>query len=333
MSGLRHVLVVGGAGYVGSMLVPQLLAAGYRVTVLDLYLFGEDVLAASRGPNLTEIKGDVRDADAVARALLGCDSLIHLACLSNDPSFDAAPELGRAINYDSFPPLVEAARRAGIKRFVFASSSSVYGLKDVPEVHEDLPLEPLTEYSRLKVLCEQVLTEARGPGFETVIIRPATVCGYAPRLRLDVIVNILTNHAFHRGKILVLGGSQLRPNIHVLDMCRLYLEVLAAPAARVDGRIWNAGHRNHSVLDIAGMVRDTVGGEVAIEVTPTDDNRSYHVSSERVRRELGFEPRHSIADAVLSLTEAFARGAVPDPLDNEMYFNVKRTRTVRALIG
>src|SRR5277367_2534838 len=211
----KRVMVTGGAGYVGSSLIPKLLAAGYEVSNLDLYLYGNDLFAAHHGNSaLREFKGDLRKPEDIRRAVEGCDAVIHLACISNDPSFDLNPDLGKSINYDCFRPLVRAARNAGVKRFIYASSSSVYGVKAEPDVTEDLPLEPLTDYSRFKAMCEDVLAEERSPGMACVTIRPATVCGYAPRLRLDLSVNILTNHAINKGVITVFGGDQLRPNIH-----------------------------------------------------------------------------------------------------------------------
>src|SRR6267154_373276 len=227
---LNRVLVTGGAGYVGAVLVPKLLEAGYKVTVLDLYMYGEDVLKECRSnPGLREVKGDIRDGEVVKQALNGCDSVIHLACISNDPSFELNPELGRSINLDSFVPLVRASKSVGVKRFVYASSSSVYGVKEGVEVTEDLSLEPLTDYSKFKAECEALLEKEKAPGFVTVTIRPATVCGYSPRQRLDVVVNILTNLGYHKGEISVFGGSQLRPNIHIEDMTDAYLLLLAAP--------------------------------------------------------------------------------------------------------
>jgi nucleoside-diphosphate-sugar epimerase len=324
-----HILVTGGAGYVGSNLVPKLLAAGYAVTVLDLYLYG-DVLAAYRDhPKLTEIKGDLRDPGDVARAVAGCDAVIHLACISNDPSFDLDPLLGRSINFDCFRPLVKAGKDAGVRRFIYASSSSVYGIKDEPDVHEDLPLRPLTDYSKYKAMCEDVLTEEREPGFTTVILRPATVCGYAPRLRLDLTVNILTNLAISNGRITVFGGDQLRPNIHIEDMTDLYLLLLKAPADALDGKIWNAGYHNLKVRDIAEKVRAQIGNGVELVVTPTDDHRSYHVSSERIRRELGFSASRSVEDAIVDLREAFAAGKVPNSMTDDRYYNIKRMQNRR----
>lgn len=324
-----RVLVTGGAGYVGSSLVPKLLKAGFPVTVLDLYLYGEDLFKDLRGPELIEVKGDLRDPEAVGRALKDCASVIHLACISNDPSFELDPELGKSINYDCFRPLVRAAKDAGVKRFIYASSSSVYGVKSEPEVTEELPLEPLTDYSKYKAMCEEVLEQERAPGFTTLTLRPATVCGYAPRLRLDLTVNILTNHAVNNGKITVFGGNQLRPNIHIEDMTDLYVECLELPAKLIDGKIYNAGYENHSVMDIAKTVRKVVDPKIDIVVTPTNDNRSYQVSSEKIRRELGFVPKRSIDDAVKGLKAAFAAGKVPNSMTDPMYYNIRRMQEVR----
>jgi nucleoside-diphosphate-sugar epimerase len=325
-------MITGGAGYVGAVLVPKLLKQGHKVTVLDLYIYGDDVLEeARRFSGLREVHGDIRDPKAVKEALEGCDTVIHLACISNDPSYDLDPGLGKSINYDCFRPLVRAAKEAGVKRFIYASSSSVYGIKEEHDVHEDLELEPLTDYSKFKALCEEVLKEECAPGFTTLILRPATVCGYSPRLRLDLTVNILTNHAINNGKITVFGGDQLRPNIHIQDMTDLYIKAVEAPAETIDGKIWNAGYENYSVMDIARMVQKVVGQDVDIIVTPTDDNRSYHVSSEKISKEFGFVPQHTIEDAVRELKDAFEKGLIPDSMNCPMYFNIKRMQQINLL--
>ena len=323
------ILVTGGAGYVGSALVPQMLDASYRVKVLDLFIYGEDVFDAVRDhPNLVLVRGDLRNQALLRSILPGCQTVIHLACISNDPSFELNPELGKSINFDAFEPLVQISQAAGVQRFIYASSSSVYGVKDVPNVTEEMSLEPLTDYSKYKALCEEVLLRYQSPTFTTIIIRPATVCGYAPRQRLDVIVNILTNHAINTGKIKIFGGDQLRPNIHIQDMVDLYLLLLEAPAEKIAGKIFNAGYENHKVRELAEMVRSNVGDDVALETVPTDDNRSYQISSAKIARELGFTAGHTIDEAVRDLVAAFRAGKLPDSMQDPRYFNIKMMQKI-----
>lgn len=319
--------VTGGAGYVGAMLVPRLLELGHSVTVLDLMLYGDDVIDAH--PRLAMVTGDMRDRALLERTIPGHDTVIHLACISNDPSFELDPSLGKSINLDAFRPLVEVSRDAGVRRFVYASSSSVYGVKDEPNVTEDMVLEPLTDYSRFKADCERILAEYQSPTFTTVTIRPATVCGYSRRQRLDVVVNILSNLAYHNRRISVFGGAQLRPNIHMDDMVDAYVAILDARDEVVAGQIFNAGYENQSVEELAVMVRDVMGDDVELVRTPTNDNRSYHISSERIRRVLGFAPKRSIRDAIVDMKRAFDRGLLPDSLTDERYFNIKRMQSVK----
>lgn len=315
------VMVTGGAGYVGSRLVPKLLEAGHRVRVLDLFLFGDNVLKDH--PRLERVKGDLRDRKMLEHASRDCDAVIHLACISNDPSFELDPNLGKSINYDCFFDLVASAKKNKVRRFVYASSSSVYGIKNEPNVTEDLPLEPLTDYSRYKAMCEEVLLKERCAGFVPLIIRPATICGYSPRLRLDLSVNILTNLAYHNRKITVFGGDQMRPNLHIDDMCDLYLWSLRWPEQKIDGKIYNVGYHNMRIKDIAEMARNEIGPDVAIVTTPTDDHRSYHISSEKIRRELGWEPKHTVQDAIRDLAAAFKAGLVPNAMTDPRYYNIK----------
>lgn len=319
------VLVTGGAGYVGSALVPALLKKGYVVRVVDTFWYGEDVFAdCNRHPALTRIHKDIRDTAAMREAMKGVDAVIHLACISNDPSFEMDPQLGKSINLDAFPGLLEAARANGVQRFIYASSSSVYGVKEQPDVREDDPPEPLTDYSRFKLECERLLLE-QGGRMTRVIVRPATICGYAPRLRLDLTVNILTIHALVNRKILIFGGKQMRPNLHILDMVRAYEMFLTEPADRMDGVPFNVGFENRTVEDIARLVKCTLGDEgIQLEYVPTDDNRSYHINSDRVRRVFGFAPKYTIEDAVRSLAEAYRAGWIPDPMTNPIYRNIKR---------
>lgn len=330
MKPIRTVYVTGGAGYVGAILVPKLLRAGYQVRCLDLFIYGEDVFPdVADHPGLQKIKGDMRDQDLLKRSLPGSDAVIHLACISNDPSFELDPSLGKSINFDCFRPLVEISRDTGVHRFIYASSSSVYGVKQEPNVTEELPLEPLTDYSKFKAMCEEVLKEYQTPTFTTCTVRPATVCGYSPRLRLDLSVNILTNHAYTNGKIRVFGGDQYRPNIHIEDVTDLYVQLLKLPDDAIAGKIWNAGWENQSINEIAGIVKDNVGKPgVEIVKEPTNDHRSYRISSEKIKHDIGFVPKHSIADAVTDLVSAFNAGKIPNPMSDPKYYNIKTMQAI-----
>ena len=323
---MKKIYITGGSGYVGAMLVPRLLQEGHSVTVLDLMIYGEDVLP--KNPALTVIKGDIRNQELMKSSIPGHDVVINLACISNDPSFELNPELGRSINLDPFRSIVEISKNAGVKSFFYASSSSVYGIKEEPNVHEGMSLEPLTDYSVFKMNCEEILSEYQSDEFTTTTIRPATVCGYSPRQRLDVVVNILTNLAYHKREISVFGGAQLRPNIHIADMVEIYVVLLNAPKEKIAGEIFNGGYENHSVLQLAETVRDVIGEDVVLKTTPTDDNRSYHVSSKKIADRLGFTASHTIKDAVTDIKNAFENGLLPNSLEDEFYFNIKRMQSI-----
>ncbi len=323
---MKKILVVGGGGYVGSALVPELLRLGYSVTVYDLFIYGKDVL--DENEKLNVIKGDIRDLNLLNKITLNHDVVIHLACISNDPSFELNPKLGKSINLDSFRPFVEISKKNNIKRFIYASSSSVYGIKTEKNVNETLPLDPLTDYSKFKVECEKILNEYTSENFETIIIRPATVCGYARRQRLDVVVNILTNLAFNLRKIKVLGGEQLRPNIHINDMVSVYLKCIEAESSLVNGEIFNAGYDNYSVTQIANVVKDVIGNDIEIEKQPTNDNRSYHISSEKIYDKLNFKPHFTIKNAVQDLKKAFENNKLPNSLKDTKYYNIKKMQEI-----
>ena len=326
MDSLKKIFITGGAGYVGAMLVPKLLDEGYEVTVLDLMIYGEEVLRPHS--KLNAIKGDIRDVGLLEKSISGHDAVIHLACISNDPSFELNPDLGKSINLDAFEPLVEISKSLEVKRLIYASSSSVYGVKEEEDVHEGVSLEPLTDYSKFKADCEKILAKYQSDNFTTVTIRPATVCGYSPRQRLDVVVNILTNVAFHKREISVFGGKQLRPNIHIADMVDAYLALLRAPKEKIAGEIFNVGTENQSVLDLANTVRKVMGDDVTLVATPTNDNRSYHISSKKIADKLGFIPSHTIAEAVQDLKIALEGGLLKDSLTGERYSNIKRMQSL-----
>jgi nucleoside-diphosphate-sugar epimerase len=327
-----NVLVTGAAGYVGCVLIPQLLDEGHKVTALDIMYYGTEGLP--KHPNLTTLKADIRDGAAFAKAVKGINAVLHMACISNDPSFELQPSLGKSINYDCFEPMVQAAQNAGVERFIYVSSSSVYGVSESPNVDESHPLKPLTDYSKYKALCEDVLKKHRKPGFTTLVIRPATVCGYSPRMRFDLSVNILTNLAVNKRQITVFGGSQKRPNIHIDDLSELYCRLLQLPADKIDGKVYNAGYQNHTIAELADIVKKVVEREfpekapIEIVTSATDDLRSYHISSGKIEKELGYKPRRSVEDAVADLCRAFRTGKFKNTLDDSRYFNV---RTMKSL--
>ena len=331
----KHVLVTGGTGYVGSLLVPQLIDLGYQVTAYDTMYFGDASLFRPH-PKLKVIQGDIRDTAKLAQALKGVDAVINLACISNDASFELDEQLSTTINLDAFEPMVIAAKKAGVKRFIYASSSSVYGVSESPDVTEEHPLLPLTLYNKYKGMCEPLLWKHQSPEFVCVVIRPATLCGYAPRQRLDLSVNILTNHAINAGKITVFGGSQKRPNLHVQDMCDLYKLLLEVVDDKIAGQTFNAGFQNLSIMEIAQIAKRVVQeefpdkGDIPIVTTPTDDIRSYHVNSDKITRVLGFRPKRNIEDAVRDLCKAFKAGKLPNSMQDTSYFNVRRLKQLKA---
>ena len=323
---MKKIFITGGAGYVGSKLVPKLISLGHQVTVFDLMIYGENVL--DNHQNLRKIKGDIRDINLLEKILPGHNVLIHLACISNDPSFELNPKLGKSINLDAFEPLVQKSIKNNINQFIYASSSSVYGIKKEKNVTEDMTLEPLTDYSKFKGDCEKILNNYSSDDFITTVIRPSTVCGYAKRQRLDLVVNILTNHAYHNREIKVFGGEQLRPNIHIDDMVDSYLSVLNADSKKINGQIFNVGFKNQSVNELAEDVRSVIGDDIKIIHLKSEDNRSYHVSSQKIKDMLGFETKNTIQDAVADLKESFDKKLLLNTFDNEFFFNIKRMNSI-----
>lgn len=326
---MAKILVTGGAGYVGHRLVPALLQERHQVIVYDTLWFGNYL---KEHKNLTVVEGDIRDTDKIKNAMRGCDMVIHMACISNDPSFELDESLSRTINLDCFEPLLKAAVEVGVRRFINCSTSSVYGVSDSPNVTEDHPHVPLTLYNRFKSECETILKGYASDNFICVTIRPSTVCGYSQRMRFDLAANILTNQAINTGKIIVLGGNQLRPNVHINDLVRAYKYLVNAPEALIKGEVFNCGAKNYSIMELAGIIKGMVESKfkktVEIEVRESVDPRSYHVNSDKIRNVLSFRPLLTVQDAVSDLCEAFRLRYFQDSMNNEMYYNVKRMRSI-----
>ena len=334
LDNINTVLVTGGAGYVGNVLVPLLLESNYKVIVYDAMFFYEGTLPNNN--NLQIIKGDIRDIKLFESSLKNVDAVIHMACISNDPSFELDPELSTSINYDCFEPLVIASKKAGIKRFIYASSSSVYGISESPNVTEEHPLVPLTQYNKYKAMCEPILFKHQTKDFLCVTLRPATICGYSPRCRLDLTVNILTNHAYNNNKIIVFGGDQKRPNLHIKDMSEAYKLFLEAPEEKISGEIFNIGYQNYSVNEIADIIKSSLvklenRENIIIEKVKTDDNRSYQINSDKIFKVLGYKPLRTLEDAVYDLCNAFKNGKLPNSLSDDKYMNVKVMKSKNVL--
>lgn len=322
---MKNIFITGGAGYVGSILVPHLLSKGHRITVLDLMIYGETLPQHS---NLNLIKGDIRDQNLLKKIIKNIDVVIHLACISNDPSFELNPKLGKDINLNSFAPLVEISKKNNVRKFIYASSSSVYGVKDEKNVHEEMSLEPLTDYSRFKADCEKILFKYKSDNFITIVLRPATVCGFSPRQRLDLVVNILTSLAFHKREITVLGGGQLRPNIHIQDMARAYELFIEIDDKKINGEIFNIGFENKTVDQLASNVKEIIGEDIKILRSVSNDNRSYHISSDKIFKLLEFKPKFTIFDAISDLKKTFENKLLIDALNNENYYNIKKMKNI-----
>ena len=302
------VFVTGACGYKGTVLVPKLLAAGHHVTAFDLMWFGNMLEPHSQ---LKVVKGDVRDTHNVD--LQGIDAIIHLASVANDPCGDLDPKLTWEISALATMQLADLAARVGVRQFVYASSGSVYGVKDEHKVTEDLSLEPISEYNKTKMVAERIVL-SYADKMIVQVVRPATVCGYSPRMRLDVSVNMLTMQALTKGKITVFGGRQTRPNIHIDDITDLYLFLLDHP--EVQG-VYNAGFENLSIMEIAQMVADKIGASIV--VSPSNDPRSYRVNSDKLLA-TGFKPKKSVGDAITEIVATYQRGALHD---EDRYYNLK----------
>ena len=329
---MKNIFITGGGGYCGAILVHKLLDKGYNVCVYDTFYFGSDHL--NYHPNLKLIKGDLRDRSKLRESLKNQNSVIHLACISNDASFELNESLSTSINYDAFEPLVSESKNNGVNRFIYASSSSVYGVSKEKNVKEDHALVPLTLYNKYKGLCEPILLSEINNNFVGTIFRPATVCGYSPRMRFDLSVNILTNLAIRNSKIKVFGGDQLRPNLHIEDYSRVVIKILESEVEKINGEIFNVGSQNLSILEIANLVKNTVPkyinniNDISIEITSSNDPRSYHINSDKIKDTLNFSTMFTVEDAIKDICNAFSKNLFKDSLENINYFNVKKVKSL-----
>lgn len=322
----QTVLVTGGFGYVGSRLTPHLLDLGYKVRVIDLCLYGmygHDALTPKQKENLEFLKQDIRNPEAVHEAMKGIDTVIHLAAISNDPTGDVDERLTRQVNFDAVGLLLSVAKKSGVKRFINASSSSVFGIKHESDVTEELEPEPLTAYSRYKMLSEWLVVSASSPEFTTVNIRPATICGYSPRQRFDLTVNKLTADALRKNLITVHGGQQRRPNVGMSDMINLYGDLINTDAKLINGKTFNFGFENLKVIEIAELIKGELSDlPVEIKVTATTDNRDYHITSKKVLNTINYKPVSSIAKEVANLRRILDIGHFSD-IDAPDHYNMK----------
>jgi nucleoside-diphosphate-sugar epimerase len=304
-----NILVTGGCGYKGTVLVPKLLDRGYKVTVVDTLWFGNFL---EPHPKLNVLNVDIRDIENIP--FTGIDVVIHLASVANDPCGDLDPKLTWEISALGTMQIAEKAVKNGVKQFIYASSGSVYGIKEEDQVTEDLELKPITEYNKTKMVAERVLL-SYSDKMIVQIVRPATVCGFSPRMRLDVSVNMLTMQALSNGLITVFGGNQTRPNIHIDDITDVYLHLIDAKDS-IRG-IYNAGFENISILDIAKLVVKHIPAE--IRVTESNDPRSYRVNSDKLLA-TGFSPKKSVEKAILELCEKQNQGVLKN---EERFHNLK----------
>ncbi len=334
ISKFKSIFVTGGAGYCGSLLVPKLLELGYKVTVYDTLFFGSAHLPLGH-KNLKLIQGDIRNVKLLSESVANHEVFLNLACISNDSSFELDESFSTSINMDAFEPMVITAKKAGVKRFVYASSSSVYGVSSEKNVTEDHPLVPLTLYNKYKGMCEPILNAYASDKFIVTTFRPATVCGYAPRLRLDLSVNILTNHAITNNEIKVFGGEQLRPNLDIRDYVSTCLTLINAADKQINKDVFNVGYQNMKIKDLADLVKKIVSeqfpdrDEIKIKTTPTDDLRSYHINSDKIKQKLNFFPKYSIEDAVRGLCIAFKAGKIRDSMKNTSYYNIQTMKMLK----
>lgn len=315
---MQNLLITGGSGYVGTRLINYLLKKRDKIKIVnyDLSIFGDDHLPQNE--NFVYVKSDLRNIEDFRNALKkhNIDTVLHLACISNDPTFELDSDLSKQINFDCFEPIVKESKLQGVKKFIYISTCSVYGISDNPNVDENHKLVPITDYNKYKALCEPVLKKYLDDSFHGVIIRPATVCGYSEKMRFDLTVNILTNYAYNKGFIRVFGGEQSRPNVHIEDMCRLYEKLIIEDLKKHNGEIFNFGHQNMKIIDIANEIKEIFNNkfnkDIEIKIEESKDIRSYNINSEKIKKVLEFEFKYRVKDAVNDLINGFEKGQLSD---------------------
>ncbi len=316
-----NLLITGGSGYVGTRLIYRLLSKNINIHNYDISLFGDDHLPKNK--NFYYHKKDLRDIKSFEEVIKKnkIDVVLHLACISNDPTFELNSKISKEINFTAFEPLVKISKSYGVKKFIYASTCSVYGVSDQPEVKEDHPLLPITDYNKFKALCEPVLNKYIDSDFHGITIRPATVCGYSEKMRFDLTVNILTNFAFNKGFIKVFGGQQRRPNCHIEDMCNLYEKIIFENISEFNGEIFNLGSENLKIIEIAEMIKSLMKSryskDIEIKIEESSDPRSYHINSDKIKKLLNFEFKYKVNDAINDLLNEFDKGNLKDSFEEK----------------
>lgn len=328
----RKVLIIGGGGYVGTELQEYLLGIGFEVRVLDTFWYPDGMQSELTNifkSGIEYVRADVRDKTAMVNAMVGITDCIHLACISNDPSYELDPKLSESINFLAFKTFIGSVNQSEIQRVIYASSSSVYGVKTEPNVTEELPCEPRTDYSKFKVACESELLSDLNEEITASILRPSTVCGVSNRQRFDLVVNALTINALVNGVINVDGGEQYRPNLHIKDMLRAYAALLEADANQINREIFNVAGENLKVIDIARKVQQKIDKKIEIKIIPVIDDRSYRVSGAKIERVLKFSPLYTVENAIEDIQLAYLSGKFKDTTD-EKYYNLKTMKRIIA---
>ncbi len=316
----KKILVTGGSGYVGTRLINKIIKKdGILIVNYDISLFGDEHLPKTN--NYLYLKKDLRDKISFEKAIIDndIDTVLHLACISNDPTFELRGDISKSINFDCFEDLVKISKKNNVKKFIYASTCSVYGVSDTPNVTEEHPLVPITEYNKYKALCEPVLKKFLDNEFKGVIIRPATVCGFSEKMRFDLSVNILTNYAYNKGYIRVFGGKQLRPNIHIDDMCSIYENLFGRDFSNINGEIFNAGVENLKIIEIAEIIKNifkqNLKKDIEIKIEPSNDIRSYQINSDKIQKLLNFEFKYTVKNAIEDLINEFKKNNLKNTFD------------------